>query len=141
MQLPALRHPDQVIEELHDGRVRLLVIERAREQRALYYVRQGGALQERDRRPLDEPRAQPEEIVDRIRMVPQAVLLLQQLKRRVNKSLKRRGYSPRVGNKTRRLLATYPRAPERRRARRRTHPPGCCPDTGNTSACAACKAA
>lgn len=53
----AVAGADQVVEELHDGGVRLLVIERAGQKGALDYGGQGGTLEERNRGSLKESRA------------------------------------------------------------------------------------
>ena len=63
------------------------MIQSTRHQAALQDVHQRRALQERHWRPLHEPRAQPEEVVHGIGMIPQPVLLLEQLESRLYESL------------------------------------------------------
>lgn len=82
-----VRHADQIVEELHDGGVGLPMDQRARHQGALDDVRQGGTLQEGHRRPLDEPRAQPEKVVDGVGVIEQAVLLLEHVERGLDEGL------------------------------------------------------
>lgn len=86
-RLRRLVRVDQITEKLHHRQIRFLVVQRAREQSALKDRRQRRAFQERDRRSLKKPGAQPEEIVDRIRVVPQTVLLLDEREGRLDERL------------------------------------------------------
>lgn len=78
---------DQVPDELHDAAVGVSVVQRRGGDGALDDVNDDAAAEQRDGTPLDKSGGQPEQVVHGVRMVPQTVLLLQQLEGRHAQSL------------------------------------------------------
>lgn len=78
---------NEVTHKLHDTAVGVPVVQRGGGDGTLDDVDDDAAAEQRDGTPLDKPSGQSEQVVHSVGVVPQTVLLLQQLKGRHAQSL------------------------------------------------------